>query len=89
MMAIHLTPVSLCSWQLICHTDLDYTEGEVLRDDVPLQSYGSIDANGHEVIDEDLTAHAVSNGINNPVPQSSGEKHFKVKRGSRFISEYG
>ncbi len=81
--------MNLYSWGLICQTDLDYTEGEVLRDDVPLQSYGSIDANGHEVINEDLTAHAVSDSINIPVPESFGEEHFKVKRGSHFISEYG
>ncbi len=58
-------------------------------EDITLQSHGMVDANGNEVIDEDLREHALTNGINVPPPSSHGEDHYKVKCGSCFINEYG
>ncbi|PBK71939.1 hypothetical protein ARMSODRAFT_973480 [Armillaria solidipes] len=64
-------------------------DGEVYSEDIPLQSHGVVDANGNEVIDEDLREHALSNGTDPPVPFSHGNEHYKVKRGSHFVNEYG
>lgn len=60
-----------------------------MSEDIDLQSHGVIDANGNEIIDEDLRDHALVNGSLPPEPGSSSEERFKVKRGSRFVSEYG
>ncbi|SJL10774.1 uncharacterized protein ARMOST_14168 [Armillaria ostoyae] len=63
-------------------------EGEMYSEDIALQSHGVVDANGNEVIDEDLREHALTNGIDVPPPSSHGEDHYKVKCGSHFINEY-
>ncbi|PBK62610.1 hypothetical protein ARMSODRAFT_1024597 [Armillaria solidipes] len=69
--------------------DQGSTDGEVVSEDINLQSHGVVDANGNEIIDEDLRDHALVNGTLPPDPASFSEEHFKVKRGSRFVSEYG
>ncbi len=61
----------------------------MVSEDIDLQSHGVVDANGNEIIDEDLRDHALVNGSLLPKPGSFSEERFKVKHGSRFVSEYG
>ncbi|SJL05062.1 uncharacterized protein ARMOST_08434 [Armillaria ostoyae] len=72
-----------------CTGDQGSANGEIVSEDIDMQSHGVVDANGNEIIDEDLRDHALINGTLPPEPPSSAEDRFKVKRGSRFVSEYG
>ncbi|KAK0485295.1 hypothetical protein EDD18DRAFT_704606 [Armillaria luteobubalina] len=64
-------------------------EGDITSEDIILHANGMVDANGNEILDEDLQEHALANEASPPLLSEVTEEHFRVKRGgSRFVSEY-
>ncbi|KAK0476295.1 hypothetical protein IW261DRAFT_1566971 [Armillaria novae-zelandiae] len=49
---------------------------------IVLHSSGIVDANRHEILDEDLTEHALANEASPPILSDLSEEKFWVKRGS-------
>ncbi|KAK0196730.1 hypothetical protein F5146DRAFT_1129536 [Armillaria mellea] len=66
----------------------EYAEGDITSEDIVLQANGMINANGNEILDEDLREHALVNEASPPILSDTIEERFRVKRHSRFISKY-
>ncbi|KAK0183562.1 hypothetical protein F5146DRAFT_968740, partial [Armillaria mellea] len=66
----------------------EYTEGDISSENITLHANGMINANGNEILDEDLRGHALTNEASPPNLSNTAEEKFRVKWDSRFVSEY-